>query len=310
MRLASLIFAFAAVPLAVAACGTDIRPEPTAGDDGVDTGDTPDGYTTLIARTWSVEPGNYAKYACARVTIPEDMYITNIQAQAPAGTHHTVVTFAGANGTAGADGDQDDCGVATLGMVMLYASGVGTDSLDFPDGVGVKISAGQQLHLNLHLANPGDEPLEGETAVMVKATRTPPRQLAEMVFAGTYALDIPPTNQPVEMSGGCTATDDFSIYAVWPHMHQLGIHQKVELVHDGRARMLHDAPFTFTEQSYDLMAPIAEVKAGDQVRVTCTYQNNTGQTVHWGDDQNAEMCFSGLYRYPAANTDPFACTSR
>ncbi len=87
-----------------------------------------------------------------RFTVPADTYVTDIVAQAPAGTHHTVLSIAGSTGTAGADGEQD-CSVGTLGMVMLYASGVGTDPLNFPAGVGLKITAGTQVHLNLHLFN-------------------------------------------------------------------------------------------------------------------------------------------------------------
>jgi hypothetical protein len=39
---------------------------------------------------------------------------------------------------------RSDRGIGTLGMVMLYASGVGTSPLDHPDGVGVKVSAGRR----------------------------------------------------------------------------------------------------------------------------------------------------------------------
>jgi hypothetical protein len=91
-------------------------------------------------------------------------------------------------------------------------------------------------------------------------------------------------------------------------MHQLGRHQKLHVIHDGRVATLHDQPFTFNEQAYDVMTPIAQVTAGDEVRVTCTYVNDTGATVGWGDSANQEMCFAGLYRYPAANAGAFACT--
>jgi hypothetical protein len=296
------------VLVAASACGVDTPGAPDPAGDTTDADEMSAGYTRLIGRTWSIEPGNAAKYACVRFTVPEDMYISNIEARAPAGTHHTVLSLSGTNGTAGPDGEQDDCGVGSIGMVALYASGVGTSPLDFPEGVAIKVSAGQQLHLNLHLANTGDEPLAGETAILVKASATPPRQLAEMVFAGTYALQIPPTNAPVDVTGGCTATDDFSVFAVWPHMHTLGVHQKLHVIRDGRAQTLHDRPFVFTEQSYDVMAPIALVHTGDQIRVTCTYVNSTGATVGWGDDASSEMCFSGMYRYPAANAGAFACT--
>jgi hypothetical protein len=45
-----------------------------------------------------------------------------------------------------------------------------------------------------------------------------------------------------------------------------------------------------------------------EVRVTCTYFNTTGEPVSWGDSQNAEMCFTGMYRYPVLGQGVFHCT--
>jgi hypothetical protein len=287
-------------------CGSDASQTPDASTQP-DAYEVPDGYTRLIGRTWTVPAGAFDVYRCVRVTVTEDTYITNIIAQAPPGTHHTVLSIAGANGTAGPDGEQN-CGVGTLGMEMLYASGVGTSPLDFPGGVGIKISAGQQIHLNLHLFNAGDEALSGESAILVKAQPTPPPQLAEMVFAGKFLFAIPSNNQPYNVVGGCTVPTAYSLFAVWPHMHQLARHQKVELVRGTSATVLHDLPFDFAEQTYNVKSPLVEVEQGDQIRVTCTYVNNTGQTVRFGDSSNEEMCFAGLYRYPALNEGMFGCT--
>ena len=272
----------------------------------------PAGYTKLIGRTWTAAPGSNDIYKCVRVTIPEDMYITNIQAQAPLGTHHTVLSIAGANNTSGPDGEQD-CGVSTLGMVMLYASGVGTSPLDFPQGVGIKIAAGTQIHLNLHLYNAGDEPLSAESAIWVKSQPTPTPTLAEMVFAGKFLFSIdgtPMGQQPMEQEviGGCTVNSAYSLFAVWPHMHKLATHQKVELISNSTTTVLHDKPFNFAEQNYYMQAPIVEVQSGDQIRVTCTFLNPSTSSVTFGDSSDQEMCFSGLYRYPAKNSGLFQCT--
>ncbi|MGN6107116.1 MAG: monooxygenase [Kofleriaceae bacterium] len=267
----------------------------------------PEGYTRLIGRTWSIPAGSLDKYKCVRFTVPEDMYITNIVAQAPLGTHHTVLSFVGGNAPPGPDGEQD-CNVGTLGMVMLYASGVGTSPLDFPDGVGVKISAGQQIHLNLHLFNATDAPLSGDSAILVKAQPTPPPMLAEMVFAGKFAFAIPANNQPYTTSGGCTVNQPYTLFAVWPHMHQLATHQKVELIRTGQTTVLHDSAFDFNEQKYYPQSPMVQVQPNDRINVSCTWVNDTGSIVTFGDSSNKEMCFAGLYRYPAMNSGLFQCT--
>ena len=273
----------------------------------IDAPPVPEGFTRLIGRTWDLQAGQLDTYRCVRITIPSDMYITNIVAQAPAGTHHTVLSIAGANGTAGADGEQD-CSVSTLGMVMLYASGVGTSPLDFPSGVGIKVTAGQQIHLNLHLFNATDNPLSGDSAILVKSQPTPPPTLAEMVFAGAFRILLPANNQPANVTGGCVASAPYTLFAVWPHMHKIATHQKVELTRGGTTTVLHDLAYTFEEQKYYLKTPEVQVQTGDRIDVTCTFVNNTGGLVTFGDSSNKEMCFSGLYRYPAANSGLFQCT--
>lgn len=272
----------------------------------------PAGYTRLIGRTWTAPAGASDIYKCVRVTVPEDMYITNIQAEAPLGTHHTVLSIAGSNGTSGPDGEQD-CGVGTLGMVMLYASGVGTSPLDFPQDVGIKVAAGTQIHLNLHLYNAGDELLTGESAIWVKSQPTPTPTLAEMVFAGKFLFSINGTPEgqtpmPQTVTGGCTVNSPYSLFAVWPHMHKLATHQKVELIRNNATTDLHDKPFNFNEQNYYMQSPIVQVQNGDEIRVTCTFVNPSKNSVTFGDSSDQEMCFSGLYRYPAKDSGLFQCT--
>ena len=300
----------------LAACGggggtnNDMMP----GDDAGPADATPDayvppaGYTRLIGGTWNLAAGQKDTYVCVRFTVAQDTYITNIIAQAPSGTHHTVLSISDGS-TAGPD-NQYPCNVSELGMVMLYASGVGTSPLDFPANVGVKIAAGTQVHLNLHLFNATDNPLSGESAIWVKSQATPTPTLAEMVFAGRIAFAIAANNQDTNIVGGCNNTRNFSLFAVWPHMHQLANHSKFEIIRGGVPQVIHDAPYTFAEQNYYKKSPEIQVMNGDQIRVTCTFRNNTGQVVTFGDSSNQEMCFVGMYRYPAANSGLTECTDQ
>lgn len=313
----AIVSALLASPLLIAGCGTDHRPasdDDTTGDDGTggtggtgDGGDftPPEGYSRLVGRTWDL-PAGANVYRCVRVTVPQDMYITDFVAQTPIGGHHAVLSVVGGFGTDGPDGNDDGCAASAIGARMLYASAVGTAPLQLPAGVGLKVTAGQQLHLNLHLLNTGDEPVSGESAIWIKAQSTPPVQLAEMVLAGPIEFHVPSDNQPHPVTGECTAHHDYSLFAVWPHMHKFGTHQQVELVTAGGGhQMLHDAPFAFDDQSYQAVAPMAQVHPGDKVRVTCTYVNNSGVEVTYGDSANSEMCFAGLYRFPAAGSDEY-----
>lgn len=264
----------------------------------------PSGYTKLIGRTWSIPAGGRDIYKCVRITVPTEMYITDIIAQAPLGTHHTVLSIASGN-AAGADGEQD-CAVSTIGRNMMYASGVGTDPFSFPTDVGLKIPANTQIHLNLHLYNAGEEPMSNESAIWVKSQTTPPPMLAEMVFAGKIAFSVG-TGERV-ITGGCQVSQGFNLFALWPHMHKLATHSKFEVIRNNIPTVLWDAAYDFNDQKYYGQAPEFQVQSGDQIKVTCSYNNTTGQSVSFGDSSDNEMCFTGMYRYPSQNASLTQCT--
>jgi hypothetical protein len=286
--------------------GTSDPDAPPAGiDAGIDA-PVPPGFTRLIGRTWSLGAGQADTYRCVRVTVPQDLYITAFAAQAPLGTHHTVLTVR--DGEPGSDGEYN-CTAGSLEMNMLYASGVGTDIFELPPGVGLKVKAGQQVNLNLHLFNASENAISGESAVLVKAQTEPTAMLAEMIFAGTAAINVP-AGATRTVNGGCTLPSgvDQQLFALWPHMHQYATHQKVELVHGGNTSTLLDRPYSFFEQGYYPQQPLIPVSGGDQLKVACTYTNTSGSTVTFGDSSNQEMCFTGMYFFPARGASIFSCS--
>lgn len=312
-----LLGASAVLSLFVFGCGSDGGGG--GGDDQqmTDGGGTPDspgippGFTKLLGRTWTLPAGQADTYKCVRLTVPTDTYVTDIVAQAPSGTHHTVLSIAAGN-AAGPDGETD-CSVGTIGRPMLYASGVGTDPLTFPQDVGLKIAAGTQVHLNLHLFNATDKALSGDSAILIKTVPTAPPMLAEMVFAGKIAFSVPSdpnqsVTNPYKVTGGCTVNTPYTLFAVWPHMHQIAVHSKLELTHAGSTTTLWDDAYSFNEQKYYPKNPLVQVASGDQIKVTCSYVNHSGASITFGDSSNKEMCFTGLYRYPSQNASITQCT--
>src|SRR6185436_14385953 len=118
----------------------------------------------------------------------------------------------------------------------------------------------------------------------------------------------PPQHTTVHV-GFCTMSSDVTVFAVAPHMHQLGIYEKVfaESSVDGEV-VLYDGPYDFNEQSSYRVDPVKLLKS-DRMRVECTHRNTTDKTVNFGDSSLAEMCFAGFYRYPADGS-AFACVDR
>lgn len=277
--------------------------------------DAPDmtGWTPLIARSWTIPAGDEI-YRCVRIQVEQDMYINGFRSLTPTGEHHTVLTVKDSlGGIGGNQTGEYNCDAGTLDLQMLYASGVTTADLEFPEGVGMKLTAGQYINLNLHLFNSQAEgDLSGESTIYVKLIdESELVNEAEFVFCGDGSLNIPGnTNGTPHMeTGSHTFGDSATIVSYWPHMHQFAVRQKVEVTIDGETTVLHDEPYSFLEQNNYSLEPPLQVSAGDSIRVECYYENDTGTPITFGDSSEREMCFTGLYRYPKQALHLFECTA-
>jgi len=270
--------------------------------------DGPSEPVEIIGRDWTI-PAGTETYKCIGIQVDHDMYISQFQTSNPLGEHHTVLTVTDQlGGLGGTKLGEYDCSVLTLDLQMLFASGVGTDSLAMPDGVAVPVKAGQYLNLNLHLFNTSDAPITGHSGILATLVDAVPKEKqAEMIFSGTVNIDIPP-GQTVTVGGGCTFQKDATLFTYWPHMHQHATHQTVTLTKGGVATPMHDAAFDFQEQKNYELSPTVAIHAGDSIRTDCTYTNNDTTSLTFGDSSTAEMCFTGLYRYPKQALSLFECT--
>lgn len=274
------------LPLLAIACGGDADPG----------GDDPGGdeWSILVAADWSVPRGR-EMFVCALATLPVDMNIAAWRTLAPPGTHHSLLTV---TEPVASDGTFE-CDPGTLSDAMVFASGIGTNDLIFPDGVAMRIPAGKQVLLNLHLVNTTEATLHGRSAVVVRSAAADAIE-AEMVFAGTVDIEIAPGAEH-DASGSCVFEEDATVFDLWPHMHQLGTHMSIVHHSIAGSTTLLDAPYDVDEQRHYPVAPLA-VRRGDTIGVTCSWKNNSDATVRYGDTSADEMCFAGLYRYPAANS--------
>jgi hypothetical protein len=237
------------------------------------------GWAPLITKPWSLAPGAEITSDITLITLEEDILAGGIRPIAPPGTHHTLL----ARGTGGLD--------------IIYASGVGTNELMFPAGTGLRLPAGSLVGLQLHVFNTGDGPLSGTSGVEVfRVDPATAVEDADVVLAGPTELAIPPGG--ATLRGTCTVTERQTLFALFPHMHQLGTHLKTTVTTGGVARVIHDAPYMFEHQPFIPLEPIV-LEPGDTVTTECTWTNPGTSTVTWGESSTTEMCFSIMYRTPA-----------
>jgi hypothetical protein len=253
----------------------------------------PGEWSTLIEADWTLEAGSEG-FVCALLTVHSEVFVQGFRADAPPGTHHTLLTVTEPNGP-----DRVfPCGPGTLSDAMIFASGIGTGDLVFPEGVAIRVPAGKQLLLNLHLLNASSSSLSGTSSTLIRTLAADEVvDEAEVVFAGTANFSLPP-NAPASATGSCVFEREATLLNVWPHMHQYGRHMVIEHHAAGGVTTLHDAPFAFGEQRNHPIEPTV-VHAGERIDVSCDWRNTSSETIGYGESSSDEMCFAGLYRYPA-----------
>ena len=260
-------------------CDDDDEGSPDAGPE----------FVPLLTRDWSLDPASEAQ-VCATRTVEEDFFIGGVRPLVPIGTHHSTISF-GPKDRA----DEDfPCDFTFSKQNVIIGSGPGTEDFVFPDGVGIRLKAGQQLGINLHIFNTSDEPLSGTSGGLVKVIPEAEIQYeAEATAMADFALSIPP-GMGQTATATCTIKEAGTIFTWWPHMHAMGRHSTVRL----NGEVVLDGDYTLEDQRHYQMT--LEVQAGDVIEHVCTFDNPTDRTIGMGSGTtDDEMCFLGFWRYPA-----------
>lgn len=247
-------------------------------------------WTRLVEGSWTLPAGGELTNYCVHQDITEDTYISAIRPVHPLGTHHTLLTASDAAA---------DCNFSVVSNTLIYGAGVGSEGLTLPDGVAMKIPAGKVLNLGLHLYNTTTEELTGTSAievVLMKAADV--RYEAEAMLAGPFDISIPPYGIHTQ-SGDCPIDQEQTIFAIFPHMHQLGTHFKATFIQSGQEIVLHDGDYSFQEQYQIPLDNPLTLEPGDIIRSECTWNNPTANTVTFGESSDTEMCFDLVFQYPA-----------
>jgi hypothetical protein len=318
-----------------AACGnSSMNPgvDGPVGTDGSDAGTDaaiPPGWDMLISRTWTLPSAGSEAFECVRIKFTEDKWISGFKPLAPPGTHHSLLTLDPVTTQTGSFDCDGTTGFSPTGTRLLYASGQNTNELVFPPGIAVHIPAGQYITLNLHLLDTSDFGMHDTSGVFVQ-TVDPSTVVHEIdaTFAGTQSLNIPADGMDHTQIGSCAAPNTWHVFALWPHMHENGVHAKLSATDSNNvSQMLLDKPFDFTaEHIYSMNETV--INQGDLIVNQCTYNagvhtcnypsgaciEGTCQSdgychIPYGDSANGEMCYTAIYKYPAGDVPVYGCHS-
>lgn len=194
------------------------------------------------------------------------------------------------------DGPGYDCFVDTfVPPRWLVGAGPSDPGSLMPAGTGVRMRAGRKTVLQMHY-NRHNGTFPDQTAIDLKLEPSVPREaFVEQVVDTDF--ELPPGQPAVVVTDTMTLAGDFTLWAVWPHMHNLGRELRVTASRPGSEVCLgqvnhyeyHWQRFAFYEQ------PI-RVHEGDTLQIACTYDTTSRDTTTtWGLGTADEMCLAFFY---------------
>ncbi len=246
------------------------------------------------------EPGN--EYRCFLLDPSEHAgrYITAIGPEVgdPGLMHHIVLSTVSRDDVderhldpSGWDCINGSPGIDTDEMIAGFAPG--TQPLVLPPGTGLQIPEDSYLLLDMHyFANPDAVGRSDQTGVALNLADTVEKPLS-MVTLGTFRFEIPAGDGAARAEESLRIRQDFELYTMLPHMHELGSAYGVSVSHQsGDESCVIRGDYSFDNQIAFLFEEPLSVEAGDEMDFHCQWDNSSGSTdVYYGERTDEEMCF-------------------
>jgi hypothetical protein len=265
---------------------------------------TPDTHATTgpFTPTYPGSAGPDDLYWCyivdPKLTAARDLVKLNVVPGVKAEVHHVIVfRDADGQGSAGKPASGYECNGVPGAMLAGWVPGAGP--LELPSGVGMTLSPGDKLLMQVHYhRDPSVTPSPDSTSLDLYYSASPTPEHAFVVWTGTPLFTIPANAKGYQVKSTCTATGAWKVLGIAPHMHTHGTAFTSFL--DGNQCVMNIPHWDFGWQGgYFLQTPI-DLKQGDTIATTCTYDNPTASSIGFGEATTDEMCFGFLYVVAAA----------
>ncbi len=184
--------------------------------------------------------------------------------------------------------------------LALWAPGVRVTQ--FPERSGLRLHGGRKVVMQIHYNLAGGA-VPDRTVVNLQLSPSAVME-AYLVPILQSRLNLPPRMMETTATGNFTFPS-VGVQSVWvwgttPHMHTLGIRQRVTVVQNGQTVCLGDVPrWDFHWQQMNFYAEPVQVRVGEQLQISCTYNTmSRTSTTTWGEGTNDEMCLNYFYVTP------------
>lgn len=263
----------------------------------------PAGGVQLTTTSFTLAAGQ-EQYMCYQFYSPSDkpVAITNVETISQAGIHHMALFQA-------FEVNEPDAPHACPSLIKttwlpIFVSGTGSHELAVPDGAGFIIQPHTQYILQLHLLNSGESAIDVRAGVNLTYASDPSTLQPAGIFAvGDQSINIPAGATDYQLSSSCMMGKTRNVFAVFPHMHQLGTEFDVTLTpQGGSASSFYKVdPWEFGAQPVDPMTYVSQPT--DNISVTCHWANPGQTPVTFGESTTNEMCYFVMFYYPYDQLD-------
>jgi len=253
--------------------------------------------TVTLTMTFDVPAGSEV-FKCQNVANPfggKDTDVDQFEAQMSEGSHHMFLFFA----SGATNGAVEDCpaGGLTFGPYP-FMSQTPTATLAYPPGIGSRIPGTMGFMINAHFLNVTASPFQATISITMHVA--PPgsvKQYAGVVFFNNIGISIPPTNTPVQASATCTLPQNMYVLQANAHMHE----RATDFVATAGSQLIYTTQ-SWSTPTLEKFSPPMQLQAGTPITWTCTYQNDTGATLTFGESAERNvMCIYMMQFYPLAD---------
>lgn len=252
------------------------------------------GGTVTVTMDSFVVPAGAEVYKCQNFVNPfggADVEVKQFESHMTAGSHHLLVFYK--NGLT-SSGPLGSCSGLEFAATP-YGSQRRDDLLTFPPGVAAFIPGTQGMRFQSHYLNATDKDITASVAVTFhKALPGTITDHAGVLFFVNTDLKIPSTNMPFTLQKTCPLTVPVNIIQSASHMHQ----HAVGFTASSDTSMIYQTR-EWNEPTPAVFAPPLHLEAGSSITFGCTWVNNSGATLTFGESaMTNEMCIFTAQFYP------------
>lgn len=255
-------------------------------------------------------PPNAESWICSVYNLPTTQAeaVNSVQYLQNEGTHHMTLSTTALSDTPLSEGTYDcadlyaDSSLMEDVVMMFGNQGDAEGTLTLPEGVAANLPAGIQVLQEIHYVNPTAE--EVPLYSYLNAWTIPQDEVVDGIWGGSVRdefLEIPAQTEHTEWSR-CVMNEDVEVQFLASHTHAQATNFTIapfDGVTTGDVFYTND---DWHDPKIEQYTPALTVPAGQGFEFSCTWFNDTDETLHYGLLSTDEMCNMAIIFTPFSMT--------